>query len=882
MIDRDETRRILDTADLVEIIGKRITLKKKGPEHLGLCPFHNDKTPSLSVNRAKGIWKCFGCGEGGDAADFIMKYDHVNFPEAIKSIQGGLVSGSIPSRADIPKPPPPAPQVSPVPLDAPPANFVHSRYGQPATVWTYNDAQGRILGHVCRYEPVGERKQVLPLTYRLGEGWRFRGFDNPRPLYGLDFLAASPDKTVLIVEGEKTAEFIQRHIPTAAVVTWNGGTDNVKNADFSPLFGRRNILVWADNDLTHTYGKGHSKAGQIKPWHEQPGKKAMLEIIEIIRPHVGNIEWVESPADKPCGWDAADDEWAPGALRNYVLAHRSPVPVVDPLPADNEPEQAETRPKRDDSQPFTFLGFRKDGDLPKFCFYAGTSKTVISMGASGINKQSILNLAPISWWETHYAGSKGLNMDAITNFLTSYSFAAGIFSESRLRGRGAWMDEGRTVLHSGDSLIVDGEEMPLGALQTKYIYEQGFPLGLKITEPVELMESSRLIDMLSLINWERPVNAYLLAGWCVIAPVCGALKWRPHIWLTGAAGTGKSWVFKNIVRRLLGESGLAVQGKTTEPGIRALLASDALPVVFDESEGEDPAAQARIQSILDLMRASSADDGGVLAQGSAGGGRGVTYRIRTCFAFASIGIQVKQQSDRSRVTVLGIRRRVGDDRRIVWEQLQAMYANLITDDFIAALHSRTISMLPTILKNAEMFNRACAAVLGEQRHGDQLGAMIAGAYSLKFDRLVDYDAAKKWVEAMDWTEERSLDESRDENRLLNRILEHIVEVENDYTKVKRTIGELCIIGIGRDVDSHVPGDQAVKVLARVGIKFRDGMLLISNSSQGIKNILERTPWSGENHNKILVRIDGAKPTEPTNFGPVKHRAVAIPLTILLS
>ena len=877
MIDRDETRRIIDTADLVEIIGTRITLKKKGTEHLGLCPFHNDKTPSLSVNQSKGIWKCFGCGEGGDAADFVMKFDKVSFPDAVKSIQGGLVSGAIPSRKNIPKPPPPAAQVLPVPLDAPPAIFVHSRHGNPAAVWTYNDAHGRILGHVCRYEPPGDRKHVLPLTYRSDGRWHFRGFDNPRPLYGLDFLASKPDETVLIVEGEKTAEFCQKQLPKAAVVTWNGGTENVQNADWSPLYGRKNVLLWADNDYTHTYGKTHPKSGQIKPWFEQPGKAAMLKIAEILRPHVGVISWVESPQDTPCGWDAADRVWLPNEMRTYVVANLSPVPVP-------EPETMPAPPSAKESTPFTSLGFRKDGDMPKFCFYAGTSKTVISMTANGINKQSILNLAPINWWEEHFPSGKGsrtpFDMDAISQYLMGESFRCGIFSESRIRGRGAWVDDGRTVLHSGDSLIVDGQQTKLGALDTRYIYEQGFPLGLTIGDPVDLKDSARLIDMLGLINWERPVNAWLLAGWCVIAPVCGALKWRPHIWLTGAAGTGKSWVFKNIVRRLLGESALAVQGKTTEPGIRAMLGSDALPVVFDESEGEDSAAQARIQSILDLMRASSADDGGVMAQGSSGGGRGVTYRIRSMFAFASIGIQVKQQSDRSRVTMLGIKRRAGDDRQMVWEQLQSIYAHLITDEFIAGLHSRTIATLPTILKNAEMFNRACAAVLGEQRHGDQLGAMIAGSYSLKFDQLVDYDTAVKWVKAMDWSEERALDASRDETRLLNRILEHQLDVENDYTKVRRTVGELIQIIYG-ELDSHVPNDQAIKLLMRNGIRLRDGMMIISNSSTGIKNILEKTPWSGENHNKILIRIEGAVATDPISFGAVKHRAVAIPMAVIL-
>lgn len=868
------TKEIIAAADIVEVIGSRIQLKKKGAEHLGLCPFHNDTTPSLSVNQAKGIWKCFGCGEGHDAADFVMKFDRVTFPVALKSLQSGVASGDIPDRTHIPKPPPPPPQVSPVPIDAPAANFVHSRYGAPATVWTYSDASGRIIGHVCRYEPTGagERKQVLPLTYRLGHGWQFRGFDNPRPLYGLDFLAANPDKTVIIVEGEKTAEFCQRHIPSAVVVTWNGGTENVKNADFSPLFGRPHIILWPDNDYSHV----DRKTKQIKPWNQQPGNRAMLEIADILRPHVGGIQWIENPPDKPCGWDAADDEWADGALRNYVLSHREPVPEITPVTI-TAPEPAADR----DEFPFTFLGFRKDSDAPRFCFYSGASKTIISMGAGGINSQSILNLAPRTWWEQNYPSTKGINMDAISNLLISRSFSIGIFSESRIRGRGAWMDSGRTILHSGDHLIVDGQHTALGKIDTKFIYEQGYPMQMDVGSPIPSSTSGQLIDMLKLVSWERPVNAYLLAGWCVIAPVCGAIKWRPHIWVTGGAGTGKTWISKNVIRRLLGETPLAVNGKTTEPGIRSALGHDALPVIFDEADAEDQRSQERVQSILDLTRGSSTDDSGMLYQGSAGGGGVKTFRIRSSFCLLSVGIQTKQQSDRSRFTILALKRRMDDERKIYWEQLQSMYAHLVTDEFVSGLQARTISMLPIILKNAEVFNNAAVSILKEQRYGDQLGAMLAGAYSLKFDGLVTYDFARKWVEEMNWDEEKSLDANRDESRLLNFILEYQIEVENEYSRVKRSIGELVRIVIGVEVDGHVPYEQALKALLRIGIKIRDQKFIVSNSSTGIKSILDKTPWSGENHNKILLRIDGAVVIEPTSFGTVKHRGVGIPIEVLL-
>jgi hypothetical protein len=71
---------------IVEVVSQRVELRKAGKEYKGLCPFHDDKHPSLSVNDDKGVFHCFACGERGDVFDFIMKLDGVTFPEAAKSL----------------------------------------------------------------------------------------------------------------------------------------------------------------------------------------------------------------------------------------------------------------------------------------------------------------------------------------------------------------------------------------------------------------------------------------------------------------------------------------------------------------------------------------------------------------------------------------------------------------------------------------------------------------------------------------------------------------------------------------------------------------------------------------------------------------------------
>ena len=88
MIDRPTIERILDAAQIVDVIQEFVPLKKRGVNYLGLCPFHNEKTPSFTVSPSKEIFKCFGCGKVGNSVNFIMEHEHLTYPEALKYLAG--------------------------------------------------------------------------------------------------------------------------------------------------------------------------------------------------------------------------------------------------------------------------------------------------------------------------------------------------------------------------------------------------------------------------------------------------------------------------------------------------------------------------------------------------------------------------------------------------------------------------------------------------------------------------------------------------------------------------------------------------------------------------------------------------------------------------
>src|SRR5580765_4358070 len=84
MISQTTIQEILGRIDIIDIVGGFVKLKKRGANYLGLCPFHNEKTPSFTVSPSKEIYKCFGCGKSGNTISFLMEHEKYSYVEALK------------------------------------------------------------------------------------------------------------------------------------------------------------------------------------------------------------------------------------------------------------------------------------------------------------------------------------------------------------------------------------------------------------------------------------------------------------------------------------------------------------------------------------------------------------------------------------------------------------------------------------------------------------------------------------------------------------------------------------------------------------------------------------------------------------------------------
>lgn len=843
--ERINTEDLLRSVDIVQLIGNSVQLKRQGPTYKGLCPFHEEKSPSFDVDPRKGIYKCFGCGKSGDAIAFLMEARGMTFHDACREIGwddsvNEIWLDSMPS--------------------APPQGVRHHEYGEPIQWYPYTDGQN-VRGYALRFLKPDGKKVVLPYTYKFnGEryAWVWQSFDKPRPMYGLERIHNA--HTIVIFEGEKTADHAHRLLAPHgyACLSWIGGTSGAKYIDWAPIGGFP-VIICPDND--------------------EPGEKCAQFLAETFKPLAASVT-VTPPIQGKKGTDLADTNWTAEQVIQYL---NSSAPAVDITPDYSQLSASSTQENEADLH-FRILGFQNADNSMLLYFFSHMTKCVFAYSSTQLSTTNLMSLAPLAFWEIAFPGGKTeFNLKGAQNWLISTAAKVGMFDPAMVRGRGAWMDDGKVVLHSGSYLIVNGELKQLGDLRSKYVYDRGNNLNFPTCQPAINRDASRFLELVKRLDWERPVDPYLLAGWCVIAPICGALKWRPHIWLTGPKGSGKSWMFSEVVCRMLGESVLNIEGNTSEAGIRQALQHDAIPVVFDEAEGETKQAHDRIQTVLQLARSASSETGAVMIKGSATGAE-KSYKIRSCFAFASISVQTKQQSDRSRVSVLSLRkpdqRQSGEERKAKWEAFQREYNELITDDFVKAVQSRTIGMIPTILQNIKAFTAAAAVELGEQRSGDQIGALLAGAYSLASDKELTFDQALEWIRKQDWSEEKSLNQSEDEKALLAYILEESIQAENTHGgRYTRRLGELVAIAYLHTLDDQFSSESANHNLMRYGLKVDryEKVLYVSNSDKALVKMLAPTQWAN-NHNKILMRLDGSiAPEKPIRFAGNVSRCVSIPI-----
>lgn len=923
-------------SDIVGVISKYIELKQHGEEYKACCPFHKEKTPSFSVIPSKSAYYCFGCGSGGDAVDFVVDYENIGFREAVQRIVGDVSSNHVApaQRASVkPQEEPEWTPVVPVPADAKqrPMDIFNRPKGDGfekltcSRRWAYRDANGGLIGYICRFELPGGGKDVIPQTYcvntKTGEmRWRWLSFNKPRPLYGLDKLAQHPAAQVILKEGEKAADAAQALYEAAGinrdklvVISWPGGGKAVKYTDWSPLAGR-NVGLWPDADQKD-YPDIHPLVGQRMPFLEQPGTVCMLDIAERIEPHVKALKFIMPPEGVPDGWDLADElpegfnllahtKAAAMPIAEFREKHQPALAAEEPLPwegettfieeqddADFEPPAAAPQEPAAPAKPpvvedefdeelikngyFTILGY----DGPDYFFFQHEKRQVLVCSKGDFGDIGLIELAPINWWEENFPTSKeGIDRKAAANWIFRTANSRGIYDPTRVRGRGAWNDKGRSVFHHGDYLTVDGVVMDITRINSAYVY----PMARRMPEPAQVAltceEGAKLVQVAELARWSMPGSAALFAGFAMLAPICGALNWRSHIWLTGGPGSGKSTLQNKFLGSLLREICVYAQGNSTEAGIRQELKADALPVLIDEAESNNERDKQRIENIISLIRQTSTESQAKTLKGTVSGD-GQHYHIRSMFCLASINVNMPTKADIDRLTKL-VLRAPGGASQDHWTKLEVELNAIEADSTISSrLLARALNMMPIILEAVQVFRRAAAKHFGTQREGDQFGTLLAGCWCLQMDRVPCEADAMVLIKGYDWQEHVEDSDQDDAARAVEALLGAKLRVGNagEYT-VYELIREVSPNHRHNVVDNQVADDT----LRRHGIRVELGIgeiwfgTSVSNLANLIKGMSFVTDLRGQ-----LLRVKGAKRISTKKFNGHDSKCVGIPLSPIL-
>jgi putative DNA primase/helicase len=548
----------------------------------------------------------------------------------------------------------------------------------------------------------------------------------------------------------------------------------------------------------------------------------------------------------------------------FLTKHATPHPASAAAPA----RPADPTPGSHD-QHFTLLGY----DHGVYYYLPRASGQVVALRVDQHVEARLIGIVPDeNFWMQEYGTKEGVSWRLARADLLRRQHAVGIYDPARIRGRGAWWDRDHAVVHVGDRLIINGKEHPLSH-PSKYIYERGLPYPISYERPLQSSQSSRLIELCKLISWDRPINAYYLAGWVALAPIGGATEWRPHVWLTGPADSGKSWVVREIVNRILRGIAIGRQSCTTEPAIRGALSNGSLPVVFDEAESKTKTEKLRIDALVGLARAASTQDGDPIGKANPDGTtREIT--ISSMFLFSSISYPITKSEDMRRITALGITR---DGDRARFSKIQSLAAEVITDDFCARLPARSISMISTIRQNSRIFGSVISGHLKSNGLGQQYGALLAGAWSLFSNDIITTEAAKKWVDEQyavgSWSEQSAQQDESDHTQCLSRIMQHIIKASGSHGMVDISVAELMHIA---KADDDIRREWASDVLGRYGMRGDPDCMVISSTHSAIASILKDTPWE-RNWMRSLKNIPGASTTEqPVRFGMVRSRGVEIP------
>lgn len=843
----------------------------KGDDYWIPSPLRSDKsTGSFHIYEYQDVWCFKDFADDTATGDFITLVSlarGLSKKEAAEDIirsAGGVVPDAKPAKQKKQK----IAAVIPIPEEARAAlnnkiksDWARSTHGEAAAGWKYFTASGEWCFSVARFNRADGSKDVIPYYYGTDGRWHEgQAYADGRPLYGLLGLLAHPGWRVVIVEGEKCVDAGNKWAAEIGAeivfVSWSSGSGSTAKSDFSPLTEAVNaglVVMWPDAD------KQYDKTGKLLPWIKQPGMKAALAIANRL-PGL-KIADVETFADVKDGYDIAD----------HLAAALDPMAVIDgPLYV----AWSADAPEADDaSQFFRCLGY----DRAQYWFLTQKKRATISIGIGSFNGSKLQELAPLAWWTVHGMTSdqQMIKVSLAQDYVIRKQEAVGRYDPRLLRGAGVWREGDDIVINDGRHIVTrSGEKIEYADFHSKAVYLSSDTTFSDLSGEASTREEGvALMDLVGAQGWAKKSSALAVLGWSLIAPFGGILEWRPHVWLLGRKGTGKSYILDTIIRRLLGNFSLSGTSEITPAALRRKLGTDACPATLDEMDANGKKELERISAIGNIERNSSDDASGYAAICGSDGGT-IDFLLRSCFCNASVNLPALIAAVDSRIIKCELKwctKEQMDEKR---KRSAELAPRCMKDP--ARFQRRIFRSLPQILKDIEHLHKSdWLDKIGTIRDVDLWSPLLASVWALVSEDSIACEEGKSFV--MDFVADIAdikVDAIEDEDRVIEHILTAVIETD---ARERRTIAELLLKADGADTPGDVRRDT-IELLSRYGVTKtrRNGIEVIgfATRSDALTKILKETPYADGYDAQIKRHALCVNPqkSDSIHFGAASARA----------
>ncbi len=716
-------------------------------------PGHDDDSPSMSVNVAKDVFFCHGCKAKGNAYTYLTEVRGCTKKEALEILEShGATQANLShyqakdseNKAERTR----ARKGQPRHVKAPytthskgftlSATYHYYRRDDPehehpiivqrwdGTVKDGKTGEYKAKKDIYTFVPAG--KGGFWNTAPDNEGLPDEDRVSPIPLYGIEeVMPRVKTSQVWIVEGEKCRDAvaaIKTKTPPPCVSPYGGSNKPLRN-DWSPLYGQRVLLI-ADAD--------------------KAGRRFMKTIGKHLAQNDTTVRYFLPKGDT--GYDIFDalqeDDWT--SMMAWINEHGGVQNHEDVHPPSSQDDVGEIEiPPLDDCQHFTVLGYEGDDVIiqNKRTHYMHRMR-IASLTSEG----QLIHLAPLEFWRSLAPNGQ------LTSRIKAM-WADKIIRAAELKGAittgnmklyelgAAITEHGEVVYNVGDQLMTEDARGLLTITRPLLFSGQGREIYLPgpkirmLDHPDAAKWAGEMASAVLRYRWESAEDARSFLGWIVASITGGALGFRPMIWMLGGAGTGKTFLLDEVLKKLMGTL-LTDVGSGSEAGLAAMSGNASLPFYIDEFEPEK-AKEAAITQILSLMRIASSG-GQARVRSTASGGK-IIRRPRFSLLVSSINMPNLDSASQSRIVTIKLSETPVAD----WPDVRDSIYGSLTNERALAIRTYIIRNTARVVRKAKQLEDKMIERNIDTRTAKTRAALAAG-YSLLSGKETEV-AMKKREEA---------------------------------------------------------------------------------------------------------------------------------------